>query len=193
MKKILLTYFAPFGEMNANSSEEVAKFINYENVDKIRLEVKYQKDFQLIKDKTFANNYDLILMLGQARGREAISLESRATNLNNPKAKDMDNFYPNEEIYANSSHYLYTKLDLESIINKVNENKVTISKNCGSYLCNFVYYCALKELNIPSLFIHLPSFLGQDDDKRIPKLEISEMVRIISKIISVISMEDAYD
>lgn len=193
MKKILLTYFAPFGEITTNSSEEVAKFINFENVDKIRLEVKYQKDFQMIKDKTFANNYDLILMLGQARGRESITLESRATNLNNPKAKDMDNYYPNEEIYANSSHYLYTKLDLESIISKVNENKVTISKNCGSYLCNFVYYCALKELNIPSLFIHLPSFLGQDDDNRIPKMKIDEMTRIINKIINVISMEDNHD
>ena len=193
MKKILLTYFAPFGGITTNSSEEVAKFINFENVDKIRLEVKYKKDFQMIKDKTFANNYDLILMLGQARGRESITLESRATNLNNPKAKDMDNFYPNEEIYANSSHYLYTKLDLESIISKVNENKVTISKNCGSYLCNFVYYCALKELNLPSLFIHLPSFLGQDDDNRIPKMELSEMARIINKIINVISMEDNHD
>ena len=193
MKKILLTYFAPFGEIGTNSSEEVAKFINFENVDKIRLEVKYQKDFQTIKAKAFADEYDLILMLGQARGREAISLESRATNLSNPKAKDMDNYYPNEEIYPNSSHYLYTKLDLESIINKVREDKVTISKNCGSYLCNYVYYCALKELEIPSLFIHLPSFLGQDDDNRIPKIEIEEMARIINKIISVISMEDAHD
>ena len=112
MKKILLTYFAPFGEMNTNSSEEVAKLIDFENVDKIRLEVKYQKDFQTIKSKVFENKYDLILMLGQARGREAISLESRATNLNNYRAKDMDEYYPNEEIYPNSSHYLYTNLDL---------------------------------------------------------------------------------
>ena len=193
MKKILLTYFAPFGEMNANSSEEVAKLIDLENGDKIRLEVKYLKDFQTIKAKAFANNYDLILMLGQARGREAISLESRATNLNNPKAKDMDNYYPNEEIYPNSSHYLYTKLDLESIINKVSEKKVAISKNCGSYLCNYVYYCTLKELEIPSLFIHLPSFIGQDDDNRIPKMEIEEMSRIINKIIRVISMEEDHD
>lgn len=193
MKKILLTYFAPFGEISTNSSEEVAKFIDFENVDKIRLEVKYLKDFQTIKAKAFANKYDLILMLGQARGREAISLESRATNLNNPKAKDMDEYYPNEEIYENSSHYLYTKLNLESIINKVGEDKVTISKNCGSYLCNYVYYCTLKELEIDSLFIHLPSFLGQDDDKRIPKMEISEMSRIINKIISALCMEEDHD
>ena len=193
MKKIMLTYFAPFGEMNTNSSEEVAKLIDFENVDKIRLEVKYQKDFQTIKSKVFENKYDLILMLGQARGREAISLESRATNLNNYRAKDMDEYYPNEEIYPNSSHYLYTNLDLQSIINEVNEPSITISKNAGSYLCNFVYYCCLKELNIPGLFIHLPSFIGQDEDKRIPKLEISEMVRIINKIIMIFSAEEDND
>ena len=190
MKKILLSYFTSFGGISTNSSEEVARLINRENVDKIRLEVKYNKDFQTLREAAFANSYDLILMLGQARGRELISLESRATNLNNPKAKDNDDFLPNEEIYPGSSHYLYTKIDLEALKAKLNSKNVSISKNAGSFLCNYVYYSCLHEVNIPSLFVHLPSFKGQTDDVRIPVMELSLMADEINAIIDVLSEED---
>ena len=189
MKKILLSYFGPFGQNLKNSSEEVAKFIDYENVDKIRLEVKYQKDFQTLKEALFHNHYDLIIMLGQARGREAISLEARATNLNNPKAPDEDNFLPNEEIFEGSSHYLYTKIDLESLLANLKTQNVSISKNAGSFLCNFIYYSCLHEINIPSLFIHLPAFKDQTDDARIPTMKIDVMVKEIKHIIECLGEE----
>ena len=193
MKKILLSYFGPFGQNLKNSSEEVAKFIDFENVEKIRLEVKYQKDFQTLREATFHNNYDLIVMLGQARGREAISLEARATNLNNPKAPDEDNFLPNEEIFEGSSHYLYTNIDLEALLKKLDSKNVTISKNAGSFLCNYLYYCCLHEVKIPSLFIHLPSFKGQSNDPRIPEMEIDVMVEEIKHILEYLGGEKAHD
>ena len=190
MKKILLSYFTSFGGMDANSSEEVAKLIDCENVDKIKLEVKYNKDFKTLREAVFNNNYDYLLMLGQARGREKISLESRATNLNNPKAKDNDNFLPNEEIYEGASHYLYTKIDLGKLLDKINLQNVNISKNAGSFLCNYVYYSVLYEVNIPSLFIHLPAFRGQVSDPRIPTMPLDVMVDEIKAIIKILSEEE---
>lgn len=193
MKKILVSYFAPFGILPTNSSFEVAKRIDMANVDKIELEVKYQKDFKTLMNATFNKDYDYILMLGQARGRDHISLESRATNLNNPKAADNDNFYPNEEIIEGGSHYLYTKVDIEGIISKINKEIVSISKNAGSYLCNYIYYLCLNEIKIPSLFIHLPSFAGQGDEERIPTLKLDEMVDVIKQIIMVLSEDTDND
>lgn len=192
-KKILLSYFAPFGSLGTNSSEEVAKAIEAENVDKIRLEVKYQKDFKTLRNAFFASNYDLVIMLGQARGRDKISLEKRATNLNNPKAKDNDNFFPNEEIMEDGDHYLYTKIDLDDLIAKINSEFVLISKNAGSFLCNFVYYQALFEFDKPSLFVHLPTFDTQGDDERIPTMKLEDEIKEIRKIIDILSEDRAND
>ena len=190
MKKILLSCFGPFGGQDKNSSEEVAKFINRENVDKIGLKVSYQNDFQTLRNAILASQYDLILMLGQARGREAVSLEARSTNLNNHKSPDNDGFYPNEEIYPGFSHYLYTKIDLERLKEKINLDKVSISKNAGSYLCNFLYYSCLKEIDLPSLFVHLPALSGAETDPKIPTMSLEEEIKIINAIIDALCEED---
>lgn len=193
MKKILLTYFLPFLDMKDNSSEEVGKLINEENIKKIALRVSYTNDVPTTVKELSRDNYDYIIMLGQARGRENITLEERAINLSNTKALDNEGIYPNEEIIEGYSHYLYTKIDIDSIIKEVALDKVAKSHNPGFYVCNFLYYNILyylKDKSTKALFIHLPCFTGQVEDNHIPTINTNEMAKIVKKIIQTIVQID---
>lgn len=183
MKKILMAFFGPFGDNLVNASEELANKIDFPFLTKIKLRVSYNNDFETLKKAYNSDDFSFIILLGQARGRENVSLETRATNLCNIRAADVDGIYPNEEIYEGKSHYLYTDFDLDKLVSKLNYPNLVISKNAGSYLCNYIYYRSLYELTNKCLFIHIPAFIGQVDDKRIPTLDLDLMVKIVSDVI----------
>ena len=63
--KVLVTAFKPFGKCNNNYSEEVIKYIN--NVDKIILNVCYDKCYLDLCEAYDLSDYDLIISLGEAR------------------------------------------------------------------------------------------------------------------------------
>lgn len=180
--KILLTYFKQFGFVNNNSSEEVAKRID---INKIGLDVSYEKDFDKVKVEYLNGKYDFIIMLGQAARRQYISIERRAKNYNNPNLKDNLGFLPNEVIEEDNEEYLYTSFDIDKLLSDV----VRESDDAGSYLCNYLYYKVLANLTKNPLFIHLPLYNGQIDDKTIPSLDLDLMVEEIKEIIKKINYE----
>ena len=180
--KILLTYFKPFGLINSNSSEQVASKLD---VNKIGLDVSYEKDFNKLKEEYLSGDYDFIIMLGQSAKRRFISIEKRAKNYNNPNIKDNYGTLPSELIEGGNEEYLYTSFD----INKLLTDVVKESSDAGSYLCNYLYYKVLSNLTKNSLFIHLPLYSGQIEDETIPSLDLDLMVREIKEIIKKINYE----
>src|SRR5690554_756725 len=83
MKKILITAFEPFDNQKENSSLEVIKSLglNYKV-----LPVLYQKEIYeklLLEEKP-----DILLLCGQAGGRDSITIEQVAINMQYSKTKD---------------------------------------------------------------------------------------------------------
>ncbi len=174
--KILLTYFKPFGNIGTNSSECVA---NRLNIDKIGLDVSYENDFVRVKEAFDRGSCDFILMLGQAAGRERISVEKRARNYANPTLKDNLGVLPAEVIENGNDEFLYTSFDTKNLLS----GDVKESDDAGSYLCNFLYYKVLSNLTKNALFVHLPLFSGQVEGGSKSSMDLDVMVRETERII----------
>ncbi|MBO4363590.1 MAG: hypothetical protein J5912_04330 [Clostridia bacterium] len=174
--KILLTYFKPFGNIGTNSSECVA---NRLNIGKIGLDVSYGNDFARVKEAFDRGGYDFIIMLGQAAGREKISVEKRARNCANPALKDNLGVLPAEVIEDGNDEFLYTSFDTQKLLS----GDAKESDDAGSYLCNFLYFKVLSNLTKNALFVHLPLFTGQVEGGDKPSMDLDVMVRETERII----------
>ena len=77
--KVLVTAFKPFNNFNNNYSSEVLNYIK--DVDKLIIDVNYDKSYLEILDSYDLNDYDLVIALGEARMRKELTLELSAKNI----------------------------------------------------------------------------------------------------------------
>ena len=108
--------------------------------------------------------YQLIIHLGVASNSKISRIETRAYNqvegvdINNEK-KD------NEKICTKGASLLFTNYPelLIDKIRKTHTNYVTVSKDPGRYLCNYLYYKSLLLQNSKQaiLFFHVADFQNQ--------------------------------
>ena len=154
--KVLISAFTPFNKMPNNYSSEVLKYIN--GVDKIILDVVYDKSFEKLNSTFNLSEYDLIIAMGEARMRKELTVEKRAINLSSCSLADNSLVLKKDEkIIPNGEEYLYTKLPIE-------ESGMEISNDAGRFVCNNIYYHLLFNYPEKSLFIHIPE-CNNDDAK----------------------------
>jgi pyroglutamyl-peptidase len=147
--KVLISAFTPFNKMPNNYSSEVLKYIN--GVDKIILDVVYDKSFEKLNSTFNLSEYDLLIAMGEARMRKELTVEKRAINLSSCSLADNSGVIKKDEkIILNSDEYLYTKLPIE-------ESGMEISNDAGKFVCNNIYYHLLFNYPNKSLFIHIPN------------------------------------
>ena len=79
-------------------------------------------------------------------------------------------------------------LVVNSEINNINDENLSISYHAGTFICNEIYYRALEyinnnKLNIKCIFVHIPYIKEQVENKpNMPYLDIEKSLDIISKI-----------
>jgi len=148
--KVLISAFKPFNNSKNNYSEEVLKYI--ENVDKIVLDVIYDKSYETLLNSYNLDDYDLIIALGEARMRKTLTLETQAKNIASCSLKDnIGVLKQNEKIVINGEEILKTKMNISKI-----ENIIELSSDAGKFVCNNIYYHLLYNYPDKSLFIHIP-------------------------------------
>lgn len=175
---ILVSCFKPFNKEKENYSELVLNNLNDLDIDKITLDVLYKEDSDKIISLLNKKKYDYVFLLGEARSRDYVSIETMAENLDDAKIPDNNGIIKNnEEIIKNNDNYLSTNMDLFKIIPILN-NDLRLSCDGGTFVCNDLYYRVLhyvyqNDINTKVLFIHLPKI---NDD-------INKYVNIIKEII----------
>lgn len=149
--KILVTAFKPFNNSPNNLSIEVLNHIT--NVDKIILDVIYDKCYQILSSSFNLDEYDLIIALGEARMRTEISVEKQAKNISSCSLPDNDGqILKDKQIIPNSLDVLTTKINLDRI-----KDLISTSNDAGKFVCNNLYYHLLYNYSNKSIFIHIPS------------------------------------
>ena len=134
MKKIVVTYFEPFGGRTTNASKEVVSLLNGFQIKE--LPVSWNRVVENIDDLLSAGSY------------RQITIERTAHNIAN--GKDNDGVIKNDEPIINGGVDLKTTFEISTL-------PYSISDNAGKYLCNYTYYQALlKTKETKVLFIHLP-------------------------------------
>lgn len=166
--RIVVTAFEPFGGFDTNSSYLALDRLNYLDIERVVLPVSYPDAYVVLKE--LVKECDFIILLGMAASRTKISIEERAKNLLEFKIPDNHHqIIKNRLISDDADEYLYSKVDINKMINYLNKDDDIVykSNDAGTYICNYLYFKVLQTYNVPSIFIHLPNYKTQDDYEKL--------------------------
>lgn len=202
MKKILLTGFEPFQKETLNPSKELVPiFSKYKNLSSLILPVSYSRAGQALEVAMAREEFDFILMLGQAGGRKWIELERVAINMQDSVSPDEDgDLRIQNKISMEGPDAFLNPLPLRDWIQKlqVKNLPVQISFSAGAFVCNSVYYQVFEAIkvskkNTQALFVHLPYVKEQISGKPegTPFLPLQTMVTVLEEIFVLIDQCNA--
>ncbi|MBR4800416.1 MAG: pyroglutamyl-peptidase I [Clostridia bacterium] len=195
--KILLTAFEPFGGESINPALEAVNRIKDEirgaKIAKVEVPTSFARSFQVVKQAIDLETPDVVLMIGQAGGRDAITPERRAINLDLAKLPDNDGYIAsgNKIVETAPEEYLST-LPIEKIVDAINASGVPaeISDDAGTFVCNHLFFSVLDYLakrGTPAGFIHVPYETRQTAKKQgVFALPIEDIVKGITAIVAAV-------
>ncbi len=196
--KILVSGFEPFNNSGVNPSEELVKLlpstIKGAEILKAYLPVSYKNSFMELKKHIDKEKPDVIICLGLANGRKAISLERIAINMDSASIADNDGcMYIDNPIRKDGKCAHFSTLPIRNMLLKMkNIAPTVISNTAGTFVCNNIMFKVLEYVSKPVIsgFIHIPMMTGMKNDKGFFELELNKMVEAISKGIEVIAGDD---
>ncbi len=186
MKKqplVLLTGFAPFGGESVNPSWlALCALPAVENARVVRaqLPVSFDGAADTLQRLAAALRPDILLMVGQAAGRDAITVERVGINLMDAAIADNDGYQPADQpIAKNGADAYFSTLPTRKMVQAMNAAGVPtkLSYTAGTYVCNLLLYTALHTLHVPSGFIHVPLIPVQSDT--LPTLPLADITRAL--------------
>ncbi len=173
MSTLLVTGFEPFGGDLINPSAEVVRWFanNGKPSDAATaiLPVDAVQAPRMITDLLLNHQPDVCLMLGQANGYAALSVERVAINLCDFRIPDNAGVWRiDEPIVEDGPAAYFSTAPVRDMVQAIRAAGVPadLSLSAGAYLCNMVYYialhvCATHRLSTRCVFIHLPSLPSQ--------------------------------
>lgn len=171
-----------------NPSKELSLRLR-RDFETLQLPVSFARSWPLLKQKLAGNNFDFVLMLGQAGGRKCLGMEKIAVNLIDTETPDEDGeAVINRKISEHGPEAYFSNLDLRNWCKLGRERKlpIEVSHSAGLFVCNFLYYQMSKHSQIKSLFVHLPYMTEQMPGKpeNTPSISLALMEDCIRFIIS---------
>ncbi len=186
MKKLLITGFEPFGEEIINPSWEAVKLlpeeINGYSLTKLLLPVVFGKASDMIIKEAEKSDPDVILCIGQAGGRNAITPELVGINLRYASIPDNEGNQPTDESIIKGGETAYfSTLPVRKISEAIRECGVpsNVSYSAGTYVCNEVLYTLLWHFSGSDTrvgFIHIPY---SEEQGKEPNIKTSNIVKAL--------------
>jgi pyroglutamyl-peptidase len=195
---VLLTGFEPFDGATTNPSERVVRALAGEGIDGADLvtailPVVFADGFARLREAITTCDPDLVVALGQAGGREAVTVERVALNLDDPEQPDNAGEQPvDRTIEADGPVAYRTRLPARRIVTELRASGIpaALSDSAGGHLCNHVFYrlLHLAEHERPDLaggFVHLPYLPEQVTDGAQPTMDLSLQCRAVRLVVEV--------
>ena len=199
---ILVTGFEPFGGSAVNPSEQLAKKLAEmqplpaHRVEMRILAVDRNQGPQALINALGEIHPEVVICLGEATGRAAISIERVAINLLDFRIPDNSgNQVIDAEIHPGGPTAYFSTLPVREMKAAIEAVQVPaeLSLSAGSYLCNQVMYTLLdyqKNNNYVRMagFIHLPALPEQIVGKReVPSMSLETAYRGLVAALSCLS------
>ena len=204
--KILLTAFDPFGGEPINPAwEAVCRVRAPEGVELTRLQVPtvFGASGDLVCAAMARERPDVVLCVGQAAGRAALTPERTAVNLMDAAIPDNAGFLPEEQpVVPGGPTAFFSTLPVKALAAAIGAAGVpaAVSDTAGTYVCNQLLYRVLYEIETryPGMgggFLHVPCLPEQAErlgkGKTIPSLTLEEIVRGLEAAIAFLKEEKA--
>ena len=183
MKSLLITGFEPFGGEEINPSwEAVCRLpdeINGYSVNKLLLPVVFGNAAEEAIKKANEIDPDVIICIGQAGGRSAITPELVAINLRYAKIPDNSGNQPiDEPIIVGGDNALFSTIPARKIAAAIEALGIPsqLSYSAGSYVCNDLLYTLLMHFKGSKTrvgFIHVPYCTEQGKE---PSMSLESIV-----------------
>ncbi len=192
MKRLMITGFAPFGGDKINPSWEAVSRLpdrigGYE-VFKCLIPVEFGHAGEIALEKAEVFQPDVILCIGQAGGRAAVTPEMLAVNLRYASIPDNAGQSPEDTpVVPGGDNALFATVPVRRMASAIREAGLpgTVSLSAGAYVCNDLLYTMLysfRGTNVRCGFIHLP-YLPEQAGDRYPSLPLESMIEALKAAI----------
>ncbi|ANN49873.1 pyroglutamyl-peptidase I [Levilactobacillus brevis] len=197
--KLLITGFDPFGGEKTNPAIEAVKrlpaVIAGATVVPLGIPTVFGTCAEVVRQAIITERPDVVLSVGQAGGRSALTPERIAINLDDGRIPDNAGFQPvDQPIQPNGPAAYFTQLPVKAMAQAIRQAGLPshVSTTAGTYVCNHIMYEVqhLRATEFPQLqagFIHIP-FLPEQVVQRsgVPSLSLTDDVRGLTAAIRAI-------
>lgn len=169
MTTLLLTYFGPFAGVPINPSQAVAFGAQealaisapHLTVEVHELPVEFAASSRVLGDLLKRIKPQLAISLGVAAGRDKVSLERVAINLDSARIPDNSGAQLiDQPIRSDGPDAYFSTLPTRAIFEELSSQQlpVELSYTAGTFVCNHVFYELMYATKgtIPAGFIHIP-------------------------------------
>ncbi len=191
MKKILLTGFEPFDGATINPSEEIVRqlhgsVIARHEVAAALLPCVFGAANRELTTQLERHRPALVICLGQAGGRPAVTPERVAINVDDARIPDNAGQQPvDRAIVKNGPAAYWSTLPVKAIVRELERRGIpaAVSQTAGTFVCNHVFYGLMHELRtqkqVRGGFIHVP-FLPEQAKPGEPSLPLARMIEAVA-------------
>lgn len=195
MKQLLITGFDPFGGEQINPSWEAVKAlpdqIREYQITKLEIPTVFGAAAKKVLDAALKLSPDVILCVGQAGGRRAVTPEVVAINLREAGIPDNAGNQPvNVPVVQDGPTAYFSTVPVREMVQAIRSEELpaALSYSAGAFVCNDVLYRLLHHFNGTSVrvgFIHVP-YLPQQATNGQPSMPLDQITKSLAIAISVL-------
>ncbi len=192
MKKLLITGFDSFGSNAVNPSWEAVRALppvvaNLE-LCKLNIPTIYGKAARMVLQEAEKFCPDVILSIGLAGGRDAVTPERIAVNIRDARIADNAGNQPRgDRVAADGPAAYFATVPVEAMAQAIRDAQIpaAVSNSAGCFVCNDVMYTCLHHFvgtETKVGFIHVP----QLPEQGAPSLPLERIVAALEAAIGVL-------
>ena len=177
MKRLLITGFDPFGGAAINPAWEAVQLLpdvigDYE-LRKLQVPTVFGKAAATVLETAEVFRPDVILCIGQAGGRSAVTPERIGVNIRDARIPDNEGNQPRGEFVVPDGPAAYfTTVPVMAMADAIQAKGIpaAVSNSAGAFVCNDILYSLLHHFHATSArvgFIHVP-YLPQQGAPSLP-------------------------
>ena len=198
MRKILVTGFEPFAKSILNPSKSIVRELEQDssivNLETLILPVDFKSAAKLLIEKVDSAKPDVVICLGQAEGRSAITPERVAINIDDARIPDNAGNKPTDApIVVDGPDAYFSTLPVKNLVTVIESvgAPAALSLSAGTFLCNHVFYALqhhCRDRKIESGFIHVPLMESQGSEfPGLPTLKLEVLVKGMKAVVTALS------
>lgn len=180
---VLITGFEPFGGQSVNPSWEAVSAlperVGQHDLVKLHLPVEYGEAPRRVLEKARELSPQVILCVGQAGGRDAVTPEVIGINLREASIPDNAGVSPaGVPIDPDGPDGIFSTLPVREMVSAIREKGIPakLSYSAGAYVCNDLMYTLLNHFRGTDIrvgFVHVP-YIPAQGSPSLPQAQLTQ-------------------